>query len=422
MSAIPANFEPPATASFGADVRTISVVSVAHGGSHFAQLMLPPLFPFLATAFALSNTQLGLLVSVFFVVSGVGQAFAGFLVDRHGPERVLFAGLALLAIAALGLGASPSYAALMLFAAVAGLGNCVFHPVDFSILNARVHTRRLGHAYAAHGISGALGWAAAPVFTVGIAAASSWRTALFAVAAAMAALLALVLWQRRSLTVPVVKAAAEATAAEPRAAPRAESEFHFLRLSAVWACFGFFLVFAAALGGVQSFAPAAAAKVHGITTEQVAWCLSAYMVCSALGSVLGGHLITDPRRTAWVAGGGFGLAALVALVIAVGHWPPLWVPVLCGLMGFVSGIAGPSRDLLVKQATPPGATGRVYGVVYSGLDAGLVLAAPVFGLMMDAGHYRAVWVGVALLFAVLIVGVANVRRSSQRAMPQAAAA
>lgn len=413
--------------TLGADVRTISVVSVAHGGSHFAQLMLPPLFPWLAVAFGLSNTQLGFLVSVFFVVSGVGQAFAGFLVDRHGPERVLFAGLALLALAALGLGASPGYAALLVFAAVAGLGNCVFHPVDFSILNARVHSRRLGHAYAAHGISGSLGWAAAPVFMVGVAALDSWRTALFAVAAAMAALLGLVVWQRRALVVPVndtgaskrdgvaaaARVAAPAGGASVEPPRNTESELHFLRLPAVWACFGFFLVFAAALGGVQSFAPAAAAKVHGITTEQVAWCLSAYMVCSALGSVLGGQLITDPRRTAWVAGTGFGLAALVALVIAVGHWPPWWVPVLCGLMGFVSGIAGPSRDLLVKQATPPGATGRVYGVVYSGLDAGLVVAAPLFGLLMDGGHYRAVWLGVALLFAALIFTVVNVKRRTR---------
>lgn len=417
MSATTTAARAPDSSPLGADVRTISVVSVAHGGSHFAQLMLPPLFPFLAAAFTLSNTQLGLLVSVFFVVSGVGQAFAGFLVDRHGADRVLFAGLALLAISALGLGASPSYAVLLVFAGVAGLGNCVFHPVDFSILNARVQPQRLGHAYAAHGISGSLGWAAAPVFMVGVAALGSWRTALFAVAAAMAALLVLVVWQRASLVV-ARKSNAPAMVATGGAA---DSEFHFLRLPAVWTCFVFFLIFAAALGGVQSFAPAAAAKVHGISTEQVAWCLTAYMVCSAAGSLLGGQLITDPRRTAWVAAGGFGLAALVALVIAVGHWPPAWVPVLCGLMGFVSGTAGPSRDLLVKQATPPGATGRVYGVVYSGLDAGLVLAAPLFGLLMDAGQYRAVWFGVAGLFAVLIVTVVNVRRRSHP-LPQAAAA
>ncbi|MCL4698574.1 MAG: MFS transporter, partial [Burkholderiaceae bacterium] len=173
--------------------------------------MVPPLFPWIAPAFGLSNTQLGALMSVFFVVSGVGQAFAGFVVDRHGPERVLFGGLALLAVAALGLGASPGYAALLVFMAVAGLGNCVFHPVDFSILNARVHETRLGPAYAAHGISGALGWAAAPVFVAGIAAMTSWRAALFAVAGVAAALLAFTAWQRASLDLPKLPPAAPTT-------------------------------------------------------------------------------------------------------------------------------------------------------------------------------------------------------------------
>lgn len=391
------------------DVRTISVVSIAHGGSHFAQLIVPPLFPWIAPALELSNTQLGALMSVFFVVSGVGQTFAGFMVDRHGPERVLFGGLALLALAALGLGASPGYAALMVFMAVAGLGNCVFHPVDYSILNARVHETRLGPAYAAHGISGALGWALAPVFVAGIAALSSWRGALFAAAGVAVALLAFAMWQRESLAVPR-QATPVARPAGGAASPGEESKFAFLRLPSLWACFGFFLVFAAALGAMQSFAPAAAFKMQGLGTEQVALCLSAYMLSSAGGNVFGGHLIRDPRRTARVAGVGFGLAGAVALVIALGNWPAAWVPVLCGVMGFASGIAGPSRDLLVKQATPPGATGRVYGVVYSGLDAGLVVAPLVFGLLMDAGHYRAVWLCVAALFALLIVSALNVKR------------
>ncbi|MBI5721524.1 MAG: MFS transporter [Burkholderiales bacterium] len=419
-----------ASTPWSRDVRTISVVSIAHGGSHFCQLMVPPLFPWIAPAFGLSNTQLGLLMSVFFVVSGFGQAFAGFIVDRHGPERVLFGGLALLALAALGLGASPSYAALLVFMGVAGLGNCVFHPVDFSILNARVHHTRLGHAYAAHGISGSLGWALAPLFVVGIAAVTSWRLALFGVAAAAVALLAFAVWQRGSLGAPQGSShggdevaaerspgsagspASPASSASSASPGGADAKFAFLRLPAVWACFGFFFIFAAALGGVQSFAPAAASKMHGITAEQVALCLSAYMVSGAAGMVVGGQLLRDPRRTALIAGLGFGFAALVALTIAFGHWPAAWVPVLCGAMGFGSGIAGPSRDLLVKQATPPGATGRVYGVVYSGLDAGLVVAPLLFGMLMDAGLYRAVWIGVAALFALLIVTALNVKRSA----------
>lgn len=431
-AALPAPPAPAASAASAAppplarDVRTITVVSLVHGGSHFGQLMVPPLFPFIAPAFELSNTQLGLLVSVFFVVSGVGQALAGFLVDRQGADRVLFGGLALLALAALGLGASPNYATLLVFMALAGLGNCVFHPVDFSILNARVHTTRLGNAYAAHGISGSLGWAAAPLVMVGVAALSSWRMALFVAAAALAVLLALALWQRPTLTMPSqVRRARPVTGDSPAAATNeaaVESSFAFLRLPAVWACFTFFLIFAAALGGVQTFAPAAASKVHGINAEQVALCISAYMVAGAVGMVLGGHLLSDPTRTALIAACGFGFAALVALAIGVVDWPAAWVPVLCGVMGFSSGIAGPSRDLLVKQATPPGATGRVYGVVYAGLDAGLVVAPLAFGALMDAGQYRSVWVGVALLFGMLIASTLNVRRTSRgpREVPAAA--
>ena len=398
-----------APAPWRADATTIGVVSVAHGVSHFCQLIVPPLFPWIGASFGLSNTQLGLLMSVFFIVSCAGQAAAGFVVDRFGAARVLYGGLALLAVAALGLAASPSYGVMFVFMALAGLGNCVFHPVDFSILNARVSAPRLGHAYAAHGISGNVGWALAPVFVVGITAATgSWRVALAAVSVVVLAVLVLVWLQRGSLVV-----------AQPRKAEGAaatDTGFGFLRLPAVWACFVFFMVFAMALGGVQSFAPAAAGQLHGVPAAQVAICLSIYMVAAGVGMVLGGHLVADPQRSVRVAAAGFGVAAVVALALGLGTWTPWVVLGLFAAMGFGAGIAGPSRDLLVKQATPPGATGRVYGVVYSGLDVGMTMAPLAFGAMMDAGQFRGVWVGIAVLLGLLILTAVNVRRNARQGM------
>jgi len=406
-----------AAAPLREDASTIGVVSIAHGLSHFCQLMVPPLFPWIGASFGLSNTQLGLLMSVFFVFSFFGQAGAGFVVDRHGATRVLYGGLALLGVAALGLAASPSYAVMLAFMALAGLGNCVFHPVDFSILNGRVSAQRLGHAYAAHGISGNLGWALAPVFVAGIAhATGSWRAALFAVAGLIGLALAGV-WIFRSWL--VVESARPAAGAHPAPAPGAATaaggSFDFLRLPAVWSCFGFFLVFALALGAVQTFAPVAAGHLHGVPASQVAVCLSIYMACAAAGMVLGGYLVRDPQRSARIVAGGFGVAATVALLIGLGRWPAAGVPVLFGVMGLGAGIAGPSRDLLVRQATPPGATGRVYGVVYSGLDVGMTIAPLVFGALMDAGAYRGVWLGVALAQLVLIATAFNVKRNWRRA-------
>jgi MFS transporter, FSR family, fosmidomycin resistance protein len=398
-------------APWRADASTIGVVSIAHGVSHFGQLIVPPLFPWIGASFGLSYTELGLLMSVFFVVSCAGQAVAGFVVDRLGAERVLYAGLGLMAVAAAGLAWSPSYAVLLLFMGVAGLGNCVFHPVDFSILNARVSGTRLGHAYAAHGISGTVGWALAPVFVVGITTVTgSWRTSLLAVCVVVLLVLLLVWSQRQHLAI------AQTTRRVAASPTGLDGRFDFLKLPAVWACFAFFTVYAMALGGVQSFAPAAAGQLHAVPAAQVALCLSIYMVCAGAGMVLGGHLLRDPQRSVHIAAAGFGVSAVLALALGLGAWSPALVLLLFGLMGFGTGIAGPSRDLLVKQATPPGATGRVYGVVYSGLDVGMTLAPLLFGPLMDAGRYSGVWLAIAALLALLIATAVNVRWRAQAAV------
>ncbi len=78
----------------------ISLVGFAHGTSHFFHFVMPPLFPWLMRDFGLTFTQVGATMTVFFVVSGVGQALAGFVVDRVGGFRVLAAGVAKLSFAA----------------------------------------------------------------------------------------------------------------------------------------------------------------------------------------------------------------------------------------------------------------------------------------------------------------------------------
>jgi len=397
------------------DAPTIGAVSLAHGLSHFGQLLVPPLFPWIGPAMGFSHTQLGVLLTVFYAVSCGGQAMAGFVVDRYGARRVLYAGLALLALGMAGLAASETHAAMLACMVLAGLGNSVFHPVDFSILNHRVSATRLGHAYAAHGISGNVGWALAPLFVVGVTQATgSWRAALAAAACVIAAVLAALALARTHLEGAPTQRRVEADI------PAAAGRFDFLRLPAVWVCFAFFLIFAFALGGIQSFAPAAAAALHAMSAEQTALCVSAYMAAAAVGMVLGGHLVRDPQRSVRIAATGFGVSAVLAVLVGFGHWSAVMVPVLFGAMGLSSGSAGPSRDLLVKQATPEGATGRVYGVVYSGLDVGMAGGALLLGALMDAQQVRAVWAAIALALLLLVVSAFNVRRRWRRPIPVAA--
>jgi MFS family permease len=398
------------------DASVIGLVGLAHMISHYSQLLLAPLFPWLKDEFNASYTELGFLMTLFFVVSCAVQAASGFLVDKHGPRPILFAGLALLGLAAFGFAISTSYWMMAAFSILAGVGNGVFHPVDYTLLNRKVSAPRLGHAYSVHGITGSLGWALAPAMLVPLALAFSWRVAL-AGAGTLVFVVLTVLWLNRgTLALPASPAAPARNPATP--APGA-GNFDFLRIPAVWMCFAFFFFYAIVISIIQAFAPEAARQLHGVPLALAAMCLTVYMVCSAGGMVLGGFLAADPSRCERIVGLAFGTAALLALTLGLASLPALAVPVVFGVMGFASGIAGPSRDLLVKKSTPENATGRVYGVVYSGLDIGQAFAPLLFGALMDHQRYSAVLVGLAVVQGVLIASAFNVRRARRTVLAPA---
>jgi MFS transporter, FSR family, fosmidomycin resistance protein len=386
------------------DVTVISLIGVAHGISHFYHLILASLFPFLKVAFNLSYAELGLLMTVFFVVSGVGQALAGFVVDRFGALVVLLFGMAFLGLSSLVLAFAPSYAVLLLGSMLAGVGNSVFHPSDFTILNKRVSTPRLGHAFSVHGISGNLGWASAPVFLVSIANVFDWRVALMAASALPAAMLA-VLFAYRAVLQPVE---ARQTASERHAQAAAGGVLDFMRLPAVWLCFGFFFLIAMALGGIQSFASASLRELYGMSLGLATSAYTAYMLASAVGMLWGGYLAsktTHHDRTITLS---FSAAGVLSLIVATGL-PSAWMAVvLMAAIGFGSGVAGPSRDLLIRAAAPKNATGRVYGVVYSGLDTGMACAPLLFGALMDAHHPSWLFVAIGAFQVLAILTAVNV--------------
>jgi MFS family permease len=394
------------SASLREDARVIGLVGVAHGVSHFFHLILAGLFPWIKTAFGLSYAELGLLMTVFFVVSGVGQALSGFVVDRVGARAVLFAGLVLLGSAALVLAAAPNYGFLLAGSMLAGCGNAVFHPADYTLLNQLVSKPRLAHAFSVHGVSGNLGWAAAPVFLAGVAALSSWRTALVAAAAIPFGVLLLLLANRAVL---------RAGPGVHKAAARQDegASFAFLRLPQVWMCFGFFLLTAVALAGIQSFASASIVSLYGVSLATATTAYTVYMLASALGMVLGGFLAARASKHDRTIAASFALAAVLALLLAAAVVPAPLVTLLMGAIGLASGIAGPSRDLLIRAAAPKNATGRVFGVVYSGLDSGLAAGPLLFGTLMDAGQPAWIFICIALFQGLAIATAVGVGGSGR---------
>ncbi|ENO89936.1 MFS transporter [Thauera linaloolentis] len=405
------------------DARTISLIGLAHGSSHFFHMLLPPLFPFLIAEFGFSYSELGLLVSVFFAISGVGQALSGFIVDRVGARPVLFFALTCFAAAGLAAGTASGYGGLMLAAALAGLGNAPFHPIDFTILNRRVSAQRLGHGFSVHGISGNLGWAAAPVFMAGIASATgSWRLACLGAALLAATVLAIALWHRADLDDRDTGIASPHRQTADAGAP--EHPLAFLRLPSVWLCFSFFFWTTCALSVIQSFAGPALHLMYGLPLSVTAMVVTGYMLCGAAGMVAGGFLVGRTERLERTIAASL-LAAAAMLALAGSGWlPGMAALALAALAGLGTGLAGPSRDMLIKRAAPPGATGRVYGTVYSGLDLGFCLAAPVFGAMLDAGMTSGIFYGsaVAMLFGVGSAGLVGLGVAARAAQQRRAVA
>lgn len=394
------------TAPLRSDVQVIGLVGFAHGISHFFHLILAPLFPWLKDEFGVSYAALGLLMTAFFVVSGLCQVLAGFVVDRIGARAVLFFGMTCLGMSALVLASAQSYAMLMAGSMLAGLGNGIFHPSDFTLLNRRVSPARLGHAFSIHGVSGNLGWAAAPLFLVGIAGFAGWRTALLAAAALPFVALAILCFYSAQLHY-------ELDDVSPRSADSGtgkarESATAFMRRPAVWMCFAFFLISALALGAIQSFSAPALRALYGMPLAWATVAYSAFMLASAGGTLWGGVVASKTTLHARTIGVAFLTAALTSCLLATGLPPAFAAVGLMAVIGFASGVAGPSRDMLIREASPKNATGRVYGVVYSGLDVGLATAPLVFGAMMDAARPAWIFIGVGLLQAGAVLTAVSV--------------
>ena len=389
--------ETPNMVPWRQDAQVMGLVGLVHASSHFSHLLLPLMFPAFMQDFGLGYAQLGLLMSVFFVVSGIGQALSGFFVDHFGARPVLYASLAMLALACASVTQVQGYGGLMCSAILFGLGNCTFHPVDFTSLNNRVSEQRLGHAFSTHGLTGNLGWAAAPTFMVGISTLSHWRTAYACAALVFVSLLLLCMFQRAHLHTEPQRHPTQGV----KPAMGASTSLSFLRLPVVWWCFGFFVFSTMTLAVVQSFSVSIMQSLVGVSFEAATHTLTAYLICAALGMLAGGFMAaTFAKHTQAVVAGSMLSAALLLVICATTWLGPMGSMLAMAITGFAAGVGGPSRDLMIKQATPKGATGRVYGMVYSGMDVGFAIAPALFGVFMDHGWYAATLVGVSLTLVV----------------------
>src|SRR3954466_15388315 len=377
-------------------LRTLTAISIAHWVSHFHMFVLPMLFPFLKAQLGTGYIELGFALTVFGLVSGLTQAPIGYLADHIGARKVLLIGLSVGGLALILLGLHLTYTSLVLCAALLGLANSVYHPCDYAILSAHMDVRRMGRAFSVHTFAGYLGGAVAPAI---MAALVAWIGGLGAlvVAGAVGPVVALGL---------IVVGIPDASSADRRADGAAAVKQSVITPAIVMLTF-FFMLLGLSNAGISNFGVVALMSGYGVSFSAANIALTAYLGASAAGVLAGGFLADRASRHGQVAAACFAINAIIMLVIATTTLPSVVLTAAMGIAGFLGGVIAPSRDMLVRNAAPPGAAGRAFGIVSTGFNFSGILSPLLFGWIMD--QHMPHWVfGASVAFMVMTVLLALV--------------
>ena len=396
------------------DTRVNTLIGTGHFLSHFYVLCLPPMFPYWQRAFEVSYAKLGLTVALMSGITAVLQTPVGFLVDRHGARRFLIGGTLLMTLTIAGMGLATEFWQVLLLAALSGVGNSVIHPADYAILSGSVDQSRMGRSFAFHTFNGNLGFALGPPVIIALSHALGWRNALVVAGLVGIPLVAAILWQSRFLVDQARPAPAHDAAPPP-------SGRELLMTRPMLLFFGFFMLGSMAGAGIQSWVITVLHQVNGMDLAVASSALTGYMIGATGGTLVGGYAADRIRRHLTFASVLTTVSAVLVLLIGVIRLPDLAVLALLALSGLALGASRTPRDMMVRDAAPPGQIGKVFGFVSAGLPLGAAITPVPFGFLIDQGRPELVLVLVAalLLLSLLCAGSA---RGSAEAEPVPAAA
>ncbi len=371
--------------------RLIAGVCAAHMMSHYYMLMLAPLLAFIRDDFDVSYTELALALTVFNVVSGVLQTPVGFLVDRIGARVVLLVGLFLSSISFAIAGIVDSYWVFIAMYGLAGLGNTVYHPSDYSLLSRHAPSDRLSQVFSYHTFAGMVGSAIAPVTLLYMQSQFGWRGAY--IGAAIFGLI--VLFALIAQPEPAADTAADTGHGKktPSKSPTdlVDTGWRLLLSPPILLNLAFFVLISVMGSGLNTYLVVALGALHATPPAVANMALTSLLSMSAVGVLVGGILAGRTARHATVAALGLTVGGIVTALVALFDFGPVLLIVIMGFSGFCAGITYPSRDMLVRSVTPPGAYGKVFGFVSTGFNIGASIAPIMYGMLMDHGEPRAVF-------------------------------
>jgi MFS transporter, FSR family, fosmidomycin resistance protein len=390
-------------ASRAPHTRIVGAVSAAHFVSHYYILLLAPLLPFVRAEYGVSYVEIGVALAAFNVVSTVLQTPVGFLVDWLGARILLIAGLAIGATAFTVAGLVDSFWVMVAMFALAGVGNTVYHPADYALLSHHVPSDRIGQAFSVHTFAGMLGSAVAPASLLLMQSLWGWRGAFVGAGLLGFAVAAVLLTLRDNAEVKTIPAPRDADA-------NVAAGWRLLLSAPILLNLVFFVLLAMMSGGVYNYSVVALGALYGTAVSTANIALSGNLLLSAAGVLAGGVLVGRTKRHGLVAA--LGLAAIGLFITLIANVDLGTLPLIAAMTvsGFFFGVIMPSRDMIVREVTPPGSFGKVFGFVTTGFNIGGIISPLIFGAIMDHGSPKLVFLLVAAFSLIAIVTVATLPR------------
>lgn len=389
-----------AKGSLRRDVQILSIIGLGHGLSHFFLLALPPLFPLLKDAFNVNYAALGFLITVLNVATATTQLPAGMLVDRFGARGMLIGGLILLGGSIGLIGLADNYWMALVLVILAGIGNSVVHPVDYVILTTSVDQRRIGRAFSIHTFTGNVGFILAPVTMILLANLFGWRSALM-VCALLAAVAASFLIAWGGL---LQDPATAVRRKEPEKERPPEGAALYLNAN-ILPLFFFFVVMALVTSGIHSFSVTALVDYQSLDLGAANTVLTGFLIASAAGILAGGPIADSIKRRAAYTIAIMCFGALLMALMGAFQLPFLFLLLFYVLFGLSQGTIRPIRDMMVRNAAPDGAIGRVFAFVSIGINVGAAISPLLLGFLIDLGRPELVFY---LFAAFTLAGVLTV--------------
>jgi len=401
---LPPEDQADASSAGGHDARIIALIGTGHFLSHFYMLCLPPLFLSWRAEFDVSYATLGLAVALMAATTALLQTPVGFWVDRYGARPFLIGGTLLMALSVAAMAFAPSFWVILPLAILSGVGNSVIHPADYAIMAGSVTKSFMGRAFALHSFTGNLGFAFAPPVIALLLGVMDWRMAVLVVGLAGVPVVAMILAQSRILR----------DQAKPAKKAEGPAGRQLLLSRPMLLFFAFFLLSSMAGSGIQAWLVTVLDQLWGTPVLAASAALTGYMAGNTGGNLIGGWIADKSKRSLLTLVTVLTLLAMaVLLVLGMVALPEPLLIAVAVVGGLALGISRTPRDVMLKDACPPGEIGKVFGFVSSSLPLGSAIVPVPMGLLIDFGHPGLVLPVVAGLLGLSLLCAGSARETAR---------